>query len=393
MTVNNNIFFINYSPLTQKTFSAMSKRKQKMLDRIISEEQEELARLIKVAESKYQEAIVQFKIGAHKNSAILFKEAVEKYNQARLLSKSENDVASLQLSMQTILLGFFSRSSTQLSSVEVDTQQVAPKESEANPHQSNELLDEQYAPKDEKGSEFSVAGLPVANATKFVTVVQIVPHYDNLPDYPSHFTDEQAIRLCANMTCSVPRRAAQGVKLGTPDTFEYKKCRYELHFLANKALLIYGVTILKFFYNLKQLEFADSSAAKLKKILTNKSFGYATVDFPTVTFMAGDFKEYSLVFTHDKELTNSELRRTPQVKIYSRAYRCKVGSIDRHGKIVNALAGASIKLDLFLTSLNQANEYEMRLGVANGYCLICGAELKNSDSKRRGIGPDCLRQL
>src|SRR5690606_35851832 len=117
-----------------------------------------------------------------------------------------------------------------------------------------------------------------------------VVQYKNFHALTTFFTDIQAKTICSKMSNRRIRSFAQSF-LEETSTIDKKLLRYQIHFLANKALQFYGGKILTFIYNLKKWP----ARTKPEEVLTpylNDIDSYSS-SFPQLTLTSiEDEQEY-----------------------------------------------------------------------------------------------------
>ncbi|MBJ6146313.1 DUF6011 domain-containing protein [Hymenobacter sp. BT559] len=204
------------------------------------------------------------------------------------------------------------------------------------------------------------------------------------------FTDNQAANICGKMADAYARNVA----LKYPEVAHQVQgsiYRYQLHYLANKALAIYGGAVLTFLAGLRPLKFNNTSAYSIKRFVPVQNVLATEVDFPTLTFQSIGGNEFTLAF--HLAMAGSKGRRPVQIF----RNRIKVGSIGFRGEAFDASGNALTKvmavkpsLLIFCDYLKSSKNPAFYSGVETGSCFVCGRLLTDPRSIRYGIGPTCL---
>lgn len=111
--------------------------------------------------------------------------------------------------------------------------------------------------------------------------------YQSLPIVESFFSDLEAMTICSKMSSSYSRSICK--QLSTHKS-EFEKLNYQIHYIANKALSIYGGKLLTFIYELRNINFVDGNSTqeirtylKVKPIIAEPDHQiYAFVDITPV---------------------------------------------------------------------------------------------------------------
>jgi hypothetical protein len=202
--------------------------------------------------------------------------------------------------------------------------------------------------------------------------------YQNLPIIESFFSDFEANTICSKMSSSYSRSICK--QLGTHKS-EFEKLNYQIHYIANKALGIYGGKLLTFIYELRNMNFAcGSSAVEIRTYLK------VIPDFPILTIDSGgaSFKiSFFLKQTRQKSMVSD-------VRVFSSKTNQEIGKVDADGCVITRLEDFKPQLRLFYRSLKD-RKFSIYSGIESGTCEVCGKELTDPTSLRIGLGPICAR--
>ena len=204
--------------------------------------------------------------------------------------------------------------------------------------------------------------------------------YKTLPDIDSHFSDFEAVNLCSKMSSSYTRSLCK--------QFDNSKTKspfviYQIHFIANKALNLFGGKILSFIYNLRKLRFKNQTA---KEITT---YSKVIPDFPIISFTSKD-ASFKISFFLKQDKAASQLKA--DVRIYETSGHQEIGHIDSDGNAILKLEKYKPQLNLFYEAIRD-NDFKIYSGIETGICDVCGYKLTTPVSLRIGIGPICAKNL
>ncbi len=201
--------------------------------------------------------------------------------------------------------------------------------------------------------------------------------FPNLPELISNFTDNEAIDICSKMTSSFSRNLCSELNTSTS---KRDLILYQLHFIANKALKIFGGNVLTFIHQLRKLRFKNRTANEIK------TYKKVVPDFPILSFKYSHSDSLKISFFLKQ--TKNGIR--PDMRIFSSKTFDEIGHLDESGYIFTKLEKFRPQLSMFC-SAQQKNQLELFAGVENGYCDLCGKELTHPNSLRIGLGPVCAR--
>lgn len=192
----------------------------------------------------------------------------------------------------------------------------------------------------------------------------------------SNFSDKEAINICSKMSSSFTRKLCKQLY---DSKVNRKLILYQLHYIANKALRIFGSKILTFIYALRNLNFKNQTASEIQ------TYAKVIPDFPIISFDTGNtlFKISFFVKRREKE---KKLRA--DIRLFAPTTYEEIGTIDEEGYIMGKLEKFKPQLTLFYQS-TKSNDFKIFSGVETGNCEICGRELSHPVSLRIGIGPTC----
>ncbi len=194
----------------------------------------------------------------------------------------------------------------------------------------------------------------------------------------SNFSDEEAIALCSRMSSSFARNLSRKVK----DTkCDQQLIIYQLHYIANKAVAIFGSRILTFIHNLRKLNFKNQTAGEVSM--------YTDVipDFPVIRLSTGA-NSYWLAFF--AKTGKGSMSMDADIRLIATRTNEEIGTIDKNGFISGKLCKFKPQIVL-LYEATKAGRFEIFSGVESGNCEICGRELTHPISMRIGMGPTCAR--
>lgn len=214
---------------------------------------------------------------------------------------------------------------------------------------------------------------------KFTTSVGVIK-YPGLSDLLTFFSDREAQDICSKMSSSLPRKRASD--FDNPNNKNKELLRYEIHYMANKALNIFGGKILTLISDLRKLKFKTRNAIELR------TYRNVHPDFPFLHFNVGVNKVNVAFFTKLHRISN---KLTSNSIIYSSKYQ-RIGFMDELGRIKLELSNFRPQLSLFIEKVSNMN-YTVYSGVETGACDICGHQLTHPTSLLFGIGPVCAKNL
>ena len=204
--------------------------------------------------------------------------------------------------------------------------------------------------------------------------------YPGLPDVLTYFSDLQAVDICSKMSSSLPRKRA--TDFGNLNNKNKELTRYEIHYMANKALNIFGGKILTLLCELRKLKFKTKNAFEVRTYRTVRP------DFPFLHFKVGGEIINVAFFTREHKIKN---KLTANSVIYSSTYN-RIGFIDELGRVKLELQRFRPQLSLFINKVKDKN-YQIHSGVETGVYEICKLPLTHPTSLLFGIGPVCARNL
>lgn len=199
--------------------------------------------------------------------------------------------------------------------------------------------------------------------------------YKQYPKILSKFNDTEVYNLCSKMSSSFARKLCKQLDKSKSNK---QLILYQLHFISNKALQIFGGKILSFIYSLRPLKFKNSSAIEVQ------TYSKVIPGFPILSFQTenSSFKISFFVKQDKKNKLKADLR------IFSSKNFEEVGSFDEDGYVLYKLEKFKPYLTMFCQEAKN-KPFEIFSGVESGSCEICGRELTHPGSLRIGIGPNC----
>lgn len=206
--------------------------------------------------------------------------------------------------------------------------------------------------------------------------------YLDLDTITSYFTDSQAQLICSRMCSSYARSIAEKYSKARPGE-DMDLLLYQLHYMANRALQVFGGKILTLIYELPSLRFAQRSALEVR------TYKNVRPDFPMISFQTNQVQVNVAFFT---KLHPHRNQVVSHVILFKHMTYETIGSIDVLGYIRLKLTSFRPILSLFIDRINE-KQYKIYSGVQTGVCDICNRPLKHPLSLRIGIGPVCAREI
>jgi hypothetical protein len=225
--------------------------------------------------------------------------------------------------------------------------------------------------------EYSFFELPSSRSDELSKVAEYIS-FPGLESFSSNFSDDQAIRICSKMSNSFVRSLCTKVN-GT----DGKKALYQIHYIANKALRLFGEKILTFIMNLRALEFSTNGSIEIV------NFREVLPDFPLITVESDD-GSFFISFFLQKDKKKNKL--SSSVKLHSKEGGEVMGEIDENGIITARLQKFYPRIKLYCKILKDQS-MQIFSGVETGKCEVCGHILTSSASCKIGIGPVCAEKL
>jgi hypothetical protein len=215
----------------------------------------------------------------------------------------------------------------------------------------------------------------------FTKIVKTVS-YGSLDPISSYFQDVQARLICSRMSSSFARSIAEKHSRASEGD-DKDLLTYQLHYMADKALKVFGGKILTLIYELPPLRFAQKTALEVK------TYHQVRPDFPMISFTTHQVQVNVAFFTKLHRLKN---KLQPHVFLFKHKTYETIGSIDELGYIRLQLQSFRPELSLFIDRINE-KQYKIYSGVQTGVCDICNRPLREPLSLRIGIGPVCAKNI
>lgn len=194
--------------------------------------------------------------------------------------------------------------------------------------------------------------------------------------FTSNFNDNDAINICGKMSSSFTRRLCK--QLYSPKA-NRELILYQLHYIANKALNIFGSKILTFIHGLRNLNFKNQTASEIQ------TYKKVVPDFPIISF---DTVNTSFKISFFVKQTKKDNSLKADIRLFAPKTYEEIGTIDEEGYVMANLEKFKPQLTLFYEATKN-NSFKIFSGVETGNCEICGRELSHPISLRIGIGPIC----
>lgn len=193
----------------------------------------------------------------------------------------------------------------------------------------------------------------------------------------SIFSDSEVKKLCSKMANPKIRFLSNNFKLRSPQPL-YK---YQLHFLAMKAIDHFGTNMITFIYNLNSLPTESNNIAIANIKMDRKTFD------PQITFPAFIFQsEYSGKIYIKIDSSTRRKNYLSTISIFD-STASVLHEYSSTGDRLNEICKQQIKFLLFSEmSKNGAIFYS---GYDDGHCQLCGRKLTDSISVAIQMGPIC----
>ena len=199
----------------------------------------------------------------------------------------------------------------------------------------------------------------------------------------TYFSDQDAIELCEKLTSSFTRQLCKDYHAATAEI--RKRFLYQIHYIANKTLTIYGGKIITFILGLKRLQHFTETIQEVQ------TYRQVRPEFPFITFSTKQTLLYISFYAKESHVSNKLI---PDIKVYSPTAVTnrvtEVGTMDPDGYMEVKLKEFIPYLRLFIDQSKDGFE-RIYSGVETGFCAICSRPLTVVASIRRGIGPVCAR--
>jgi hypothetical protein len=210
---------------------------------------------------------------------------------------------------------------------------------------------------------------------------QIEINYKNFETIKSFFSDNDAIKLCKKMNSSYARSLSNRYQMPKENI---PLIRYQIHYIANKALNIFGSKIITFILGLRNLKFKNTSALEIR------NYQKVIPDFPIITLVTKEKTPFKISFFVKK--SNKENKLKGDVRLFNSKTNSQIAYIDEKGYIFSKLNKFNPELSLFYEATTN-NIFTIYAGIESGNCTICGRELTDPFSLRIGVGPSCAKQI
>ena len=148
---------------------------------------------------------------------------------------------------------------------------------------------------------------------------KMVIKYNEFDPINSYFENKEAINICSKMSSSFTRRLCNNLNNPKQDN---ALLIYQIHFIANNALKIFGGSMLTFIYGLRNLKFKNSKA------LETQTYSKVVPSFPIITFISND-TSFNIAFFVKR---NNLCKLTSDIRGFYKSQH--IGIIDEQGFIV-----------------------------------------------------------
>jgi Family of unknown function (DUF6011) len=221
----------------------------------------------------------------------------------------------------------------------------------------------------------------VLNKSKF-EIIQNQINNTKYGELQSYFTDIEAKKICFKLNNKRIRKISE---LFQPNNYEDNQddIRYQLHYLANKALDIYGGQILTFIYDLPQWYNAKRDTVIMQ--MDNFDLHNSSPRFPNLYLQSNSnsSKQYEISF---KKVYERPIYSSVAFTFRNKETKKEV-DINYSGEIVENVTEIEPIILLFKEIIN--GEVVLASGYDEGYCDKCGRELTDYYSILYGRGPTC----
>lgn len=194
----------------------------------------------------------------------------------------------------------------------------------------------------------------------------------------SSFHDNEAINICSKMSSSFTRQLCKQLHNSKSNR---QLILYQIHYIANEALSIFGGKILTFIYGLRNLNFKNQTASEIQ------TYKKVIPDFPILSFETSNTAFKISFFVKQ---TNKDGKIISDIRLFAPKTYEEIGTIDEEGYVMAKLQKFKLQLTLFYQATKD-NNFKIYSGVETVSCDICGRELSHPVSLRIGIGPICAR--
>jgi hypothetical protein len=206
----------------------------------------------------------------------------------------------------------------------------------------------------------------------------------------SVFDDFEAYTICRGLNVSRATKIAR-------DFFRDQNIttRIEAHELAMSALKKYGWKMLSFVVRFPPLPFQSFDVKSLFTELDRKA---KDTDLPVIrvayTNEKGSPEKLELRFYVERDAHKTQVFKNV-IEIKNKSTNSIVAQIARNGKIIPSEGSRNIVpiIQLFITNASNIGKLQINYGLDTGECSICGRELTDATSIKRGIGPVCIKNM
>ena len=206
------------------------------------------------------------------------------------------------------------------------------------------------------------------------------------------FSDFEAFSICSGLDNRHAKHIAQKyfrAKDLEPDVF------VEAHQIATKTLEKYGSRLLSYIITLPPLPFKAVNATQIFSELDKRR---KTQDFPIIRIPYKNEKnetEKIYISYFAEKLESGRKRNDNILTIKNQTTGKRLMKVSRNGIVIPDKVAKQIVpvLQVFVRFSKDTKKAILNYGLETGECSICGRELTNSESIRRGIGPVCRQYI
>ncbi len=211
-------------------------------------------------------------------------------------------------------------------------------------------------------------------------------------ELPTIFTDFEACSICLGLDDLNGKKLARNFLNGLKSPPEEL---FEAHRLAMEAREKYGNQLLAYVMSLPPLPFKALDAKQIFSVLDKRK---KVRHHPIIrlVFKNAHGRNEILQITYYAEQTPNGRKRLDNVlMVKNKTTNTRLFGVSRQGEVVPFKKAKNIvpALQLFIRNAQDTNGALIHYGLETGECAICGRELTDAESIKRGIGPICQKYL
>jgi hypothetical protein len=204
------------------------------------------------------------------------------------------------------------------------------------------------------------------------------------------FNDFEAYAICRGISITRAMKIAKDYFVGQLDD----TC-FEAHKFAMTSYKKYGFEMLNFALRFPPLPFQAFDAKSLFTEIDRKA---KETGLPIIRVAYsnefGKPEKLELKFYVERESEKTRVYKNV-IEIKNRTTNSRVATISRQGRLVPAEGSRNIIpiIQLFIRYSSDLGKLQINYGLETGECSICARELTDPISIKRGMGPDCYKNL